>query len=241
MLRLIAVGVAVTCSLLIAAPVPKPTERELKARWGEIVKGAEEDRFQFERSSLTLTASPRKVFGHGLGPWDPDTPSPRTRHVVRGDFDVSVKLTKLHHPDAKDADKGSGRLMAGLYLRDDRTLIVNPWRTTLRKLDRLSLEFDWTNKHDHRLGWSEGGGRCAVGGTGGTDGTAIWLRIRRKDDLVFVAISGDEKEWCEQQLEKVIQKLLLAEKVEIGVFVCPDEKRKVEATFSDFKLTVGRK
>ena len=36
MLRLIAVGVVVTCSVLLAAPVPKPTERELKARWGEI-------------------------------------------------------------------------------------------------------------------------------------------------------------------------------------------------------------
>lgn len=237
MLRLIAVVVAVTCSLLPAAPVPKPTDRQLKARWGEIVKGMDGDESGFNRSSLTLTASPQKLGGcFGVERWHTRSKSIRTRSVVEGDFQVTVKLAKPILLDAGVVNRGPDNLfgaVAGLDVRDEMTVLLKTWQTIVRDPETAPLDCSWAGEHA-RGHWSDQS-------AGVTNENALWLRVRRTDGHVFVARSVDGRKWSEQRASDLVLTPQLADKVEIGIFVCPDVNLSVKSTFSDFKLTTGNK
>ncbi len=222
MLRLIAVGVVVTCSLLIAAPVPKPTERELKARWGEIVKGAEEDFGEHKSGRLVLGAGAHvKKFGN-----IPDkhlfADAIRTRQTVRGDFAAAVRVEAI---ELTDEDWLSGR--AGLYACDTENVVAISWNSPMRKPTGRPIELCWTMPG--RLSTS----RPLILMT---CDDPIWLHVARVGESIFVSACRDGKPAWDLSTH-----LTLADEVEVGVYTHQAKGVAIQATFSEFKLTAGKK
>ena len=233
MLRAAALFVLVSAAaVVVAAPVPKPSEKELLATyWG---KTEGEGEFELKGKELTL----RTTFGkpnHTFS-WGERVTVPRTEKVVRGDFEMTVRILEAAPPN-KDAkhDGSSAETNAGLYIRGGQM--------SLRyKLGQSYSRFPGAaNQNQNMQRWLRIEANYPRGGASGSikaaeDGKSTWLRLIRKEKAITMSYSFDGEKWSAPNNPFRNIDMSIPDELTVGVFLSHSTYQFVHATFDGFTI-----
>ena len=113
----------VVASAALAAPVPKPTEKEkIEARFGKVVDPKGDSKFALDGDKLVITLPANETRGHdyegdprhGTKALTKTTTAPRLEREMEGDFTATVRVTIKLDPKAKHIrDKYDWTFLAG--------------------------------------------------------------------------------------------------------------------------------
>ena len=164
--------------------------------------------------------------------WDAITESVRTVREVSGDFDMIVTLS---WDEAADVDRYDGEWNAGLYAQNRATCVTSVlpgYSKNPAKAVRLVSGSNWSTR-GREVGFTNFDIRPTA--------DRVLLRLRRAREVLYTGTSADGKEWREWKVGTDEELLSPDETVNVGVFIRPNSQRKTVATFSEFKLTTGKK
>lgn len=232
-----AVALLALCSLVFAAPVPKPESdaERFKKLFGKEEQAKEKCDFVLKGDTLTVKFPKGKDFGAE------DLPllSPRTAREVEGDFELTaaVRFTGPKEPPTT----GHGCFMgAGLVAWDDEAEKFPEGPTTVFAARRFEVnEFRNRNK---LVWWEEAAAYFrehgnVPKGTEGADPTKTrHVRLTRKGNVFKVSWSDDGKDWTEQAGYEV----KAADRMRVGVWAYKWVDGDGDAVFDKVTLTTGK-
>jgi hypothetical protein len=230
MIRLAVAFVFIAVPLVaIAAPVPPPSEKEVLAKhWG---KTEGEGEFELKGKQLTL----RTTFGkpnHSFS-WGERVVVPRTARVIRGDFEITVRILDAAppHKDAKH-DNGAAATNAGLYIRGDGMNLryhlnqefqrINAANQTMRRWLRIEANYP--------RGGASGSIKAAE------DGKSTYLRLIRKGKNVTMSYSFDGEKWSTPNNPFRNIDMSIPDELTVGVFMSHSTYQFSHATFDGFTI-----
>jgi hypothetical protein len=222
--------------VVVAAPVPPPTEQEQIAKhWGKVVAspGCE---FKLLGKSLTVRTDgvPTRGLIENLSTKGEDRcKMPRVARTVAGDFELTLKLTDAAAPirDARHQESWP-MTRAGLFISGGgygTELHLKQYYTKINGAIQGDLvRTVWVDS------WYPGGGSGSSMARVEPN-KSVYLRIVRKDKTVSVSSSPDGKDWTPPRVPR--QEMPFPAEVTVGVFVNHSTHQFAEATFAEF--TVG--
>ena len=219
--------------VLVAAPVPKPSEKELIAKhWGQTEGRGE---FELKGKQLTIRSALEPDVGliSLLGGGKPDRyTAPRAGRTVFGDFEMTVKVADATIPNkgAKHTDSWPNT-RAGLFISGGGYGVEMHLYQFYTKVNGVVREEPtrtvWVDT------WFPGGG-AGSGLKAPESGKSTYLRIARKGKVVTVSYSFDGKEWSNPYNPR--QALDFPDEVTIGVFFGHSTYQILDATFDGFTI-----
>ncbi len=221
------VALVSVAAVVVAAPVPPPSEKELLAKlWGK-TDGVGEFELAGKQLTLRTIGQPARGYIHGKG-----MNMPRATRTVSGDFEVMVKVAdaaapnpKNKHEDAWPGTRAGLTLTGGgysieLHLYQYHQKLNNMVQEDLRRVVWIDTWFP---------GGGSGSTRAQV-----PAGKSTYLRIARKDKAVTVSHSFDGKEWSTPYTPR--QGLDFSDEVTVGVFFAHSTHQIAAATFDGFTV-----
>jgi hypothetical protein len=234
MLRTAALAFVVLPLVLVAnggaAPVPPPSAKEVAAKiWG---KTAGDGEFEPKGKEITL----RTTFGkpnHTFSWNDERLTVPRTERVIRGDFEITVRVLEAVPPlkDAKD-DTGQHQTSAGLYIRGAQM--------SLRyHLHQSYQRFPGANQDLQR--WFGIEANYPRGGAGGSigiseEGKSVYLRLTRKGKDLTMSHSFDGEKWSTPNNPFANIDMSIPDELTVGVYLSHSTYQFAHATFDHFTI-----
>lgn len=214
----------------VAAPVPKPSEKEILAKhWGK-TEGMGE--FELAGKQLTIRSfvPPDRGLISLLGNQQPTMP--RASRTVLGDFEMTVKVTDaaLPHKNAKH-DAAWPNTRAGLFIEGGGFAVEFHLYQYFTKINGVP------NETATRSVWVDTW--YPRGGSGSQlkaaeAGKSTWLRIARKEKAVSVSYSFDGTTWSNPYTPR--QEMDFPNEVSVGVFFSHSTYQTLEATFDGFTV-----
>jgi hypothetical protein len=232
MFRAAVLVLCATSTLALAAPVPRPSEKELLAtHWGKT-----EGQGEFELNGKQLTIRTIGQPDNGLiGLLGNDRITmPRVSRTVSGDFELTVKVLDAALPgkDAKHTHTWPAT-RAGLFVEGDGYGLEFHLHQYFPKVNGE------TKAEPTRCIWVDSW--FPRGGAGSSlkqaeSGKSTYLRVTRKGKTVTVSYSFDGKDWSAPYSPR--QELAFPDEVTVGVFFAHTTYQVLEATFDG--LTVEK-
>lgn len=213
-----------------AAPVPKPSPKEVLAKyWGQTDGHGE---FEVEGKQLTIRSfvPPDRGLISLLG--KQATTTPRAERTVRGDFTVTVKVLDAALPN-KDSKHDSSwpNTRAGLFVSGGGYGVEFHLYQYFTKVNNVVKDAPtrcvWVDTWYPR------------GGSGSQlrqaeAGKSTWLRLTRKDNVVSVSSSFDGETWSNAFTPR--KDLDFPDEVTVGTFFGHSTYQTLSATFEGFTV-----
>ena len=223
-------AVAVT-GVVVAAPVPPPSEKERLAKlWGKTEGQGE---FELAGKQLTVRSTigrPNRDFAWGQRP-----SAPRTKHVVSGDFEITVCVLEASAPnkDAKN-DAGAAETTAGLYIQGEASI----FRYSLgQSYQQFPGAVNQNLQRSLRIEASYP--RGGAGGSSGVpeNGKSTYVRLTRKGKEILMSHSSDGTKWSVPNNPFKNIDMGFPDEVTVGVFFAHSTYQFAHATFDGFTIT----
>ncbi len=233
MIRISLLVLLVAPMLVAAAPARLSEKEQIEQLWGKIVTPSDQCEFKLDGKSLTIRTDGAPVHGliDDLGGQN-RCKMPRVTRTVKGDFEMTVKLTDAAAPNRDEKHQDAWpTTRAGLFISGGGYAIeflLTQYYTKVNGVltDQLTRGI-WVDTWFPR------------GGSGSTLAKAdankpTYLRITRKEKTVSVSYSFDGKEWSVPFTPR--QELDFSDELTVGVFVSHSTHQIVEATFAEFTI-----
>ncbi len=231
---IVAFVAAVAATGVVAAPVPPPSEKELLAKlWGQTEGQGE---FELAGKQLTVRSTigrPNRDFAWGQRP-----SAPRTKHVVRGDFEVTVCVLDASAPnkDAKN-DTGAAETNAGLYVQGEASIFRYSLGQSYQRFPGAA------NQNLQRMLRIEASyPRGGAGGSSGVpeNGKSTYIRLTRKDKEILMSHSADGNKWSTPSNPFKNIDMGFPNEVTVGVFFSHSTHQFAHATFDGFMIVKAK-
>jgi hypothetical protein len=217
----------------VAAPVPKPSEKELLAKhWGK-TEGLGEFELAGKQLTIRTAVPPDRGLIALLGNQQQPT-MPRASRTVFGDFEVTVKVidAMLPHKNAKH-DSAWPNTRAGLFVEGGGYGIEFHLYQHFTKINGVPAD------NPTRCVWVDAW--FPRGGNGSSlkaaeAGKSTWLRIIRKEKAMSASYSFDGTTWSSPFLPRQGLEMDFPNEVTVGVFFSHSTYQTLDATFDGFTV-----
>ncbi len=221
---------ALTISASVAAPVPAPSEKEQIAKlWGKTVAASDKCEFKLNGKLLTIRTAgePARNSFWGGGP----VTMPHVTRTAKGDFEATVKVVSAAAPErTAKYEHGWCATRTGLFISG------GGYGVELHLFQRFDMNNGQLAEQLSRWVWIDSwfpGGGAGNRLADSDPAKPVSLRIARKEKVVSVSYSFDDKEWSVPYAHR---KYEFPDEVTVGVFLSHTTHQIADATFADFTI-----
>ena len=216
----------VSIAAVVAAPVPPPTEKELLAKyWGKTYGAGE---FVLNGRQLTVRSATGKPT---VERWQDEViGEPRTAQVVKGDFEITVRVLDVVSPRKDVKNVGPVTTFAGLYLEGPDFRI----NSFVHRFYDVPVGAESELKRCLRISGTVPGLGLDEVMSETEMGKASFLRMYRKGNLLTISNSVDGEKWTEPKNPFARHEVEIPNELRAGVFFGHSTYQFGHATFDKF-------
>ncbi len=231
MLRFVPLLALVSGAAALAAPVPRPSDKELIAtHWGKTDGQGE---FELVGKQLTIRSAIEPSRGLIAVISNGQANVPRATRTVSGDFEATIKIldTTLPNKDAKHTDAYPAT-RTGLFVEGGGYAVEFHLYQYFSKINGAVQQEEPTRCVWVDTWFPRGGAGNSL--KAAEAGKSTHLRLIRKDKVVSVSYCFDGKDWSAPFAPR--QALDFPDEVTVGVFLGHSTYQTVTATFDKFTI-----
>ncbi|QJW99620.1 hypothetical protein [Frigoriglobus tundricola] len=228
MIRAATVLASLSVAAAFAAPVPPPTEKERFAKeWGKTYGASE---FELRGKQLMVRTTTGKPT---VDQWqDEVVGEPRTALVVKGEFEITVRVLDVVPPRKDAKNVGVVTTFAGLYL-EGPAFRINGF---VHQFYDLPIGAESELKRCLRISGTVPGLGLDEVLPEAERGQASFLRMHRKGNLLTMSNSIDGKKWTEPKNPFAGHEVEIPDALRAGVFFGHSTSQFGHATFDRFTV-----
>lgn len=214
---------ALTVVTCLGAVALAQDDKSLVKGWGRFIDPDKDCSARLEEGKLTISVPGKD---HDLGVERNQMTAPRVLREVEGDFIIQVRITGEFKPGEPATTERAPFNGAGLLLMKDEQTYLRIERATFTRGETYHYA-SWEMRKNGEVE------RFANAGDHPLDDTKdTFLRLERRGDKIYAAVSQDRDKW--HYLEPKI--VTLPGKVQIGVAAVNTSTRVFSPHFDEFKL-----